>query len=502
MDWLAASIQAHPHKIALIIGEQQWTYADLDKRVMEYCESLKQIGVSSRQMIGVLMPGCFEYVCLIHALARLEAVLVPLNTRLTVTELDWQLLHLNCTLLICSSATEIIASAFVLPKREVVSVHEPQHPVVKYLFQVSPGRIRLRPQPLGLITDGVNLPAPHRNLTDELEDSLQAVVFTSGTTGNPKGVMLTAGNFFWSAAGSAFRLGTLPSDRWLCCLPLYHVGGLNILFRCCLYGTTVVLQDGFDVDAVNEALNTQNITLISLVPTMLYRLLNTRTDFPTSLRLILLGGAAAPADLLEKCQNLPVALTYGLSEACSQVATALPTETKPGSVGKPLMFTSVRIVNALGETLPPGEYGEVVVSGPTVMRGYFGHRPLSGELATGDIGYLDAEGDLFLVQRRNDLIVSGGENIYPAEVEQVLREHPAVAEACVVGIEHPEWGQQVAAAVVLKSPAAADDILTFSRQHLAGYKQPRRIRFVESLPQTASGKIHRKAVAALFDAVD
>ncbi len=493
MDWLAA---ANPHKIALVIGEQQWTYAELDKHVTEYAERLKQVGVSAGQMVGVLMPNCFEYVCLIHALSRVGAVLVPLNTRLTARELDWQLLHVGCTLLICSAETETLASSFVLPNRRVLSVHEPQHSAVQHFLRAAPARIRLRPQPLGLVTNGGNL--PRRKLSEAMENTIQAIVFTSGTTGNPKGVMLTASNFFWSATASAFRLGTLPSDRWLCCLPLYHVGGLSIIFRCCLYGTTVVLHNGFDVETVNQALDTQDITLISLVPTMLHRLLKTRTEFPASLRLILLGGAAASAELLAQSSHLPIAPTYGLSEACSQVATALPGEAKIGSVGKPLLFTSVRIVNETGDSLPPEAYGEVVVSGPTVMRGYYGQPPLSGELHTGDIGYLDSDGDLFIVQRRSDLILSGGENIYPSEVEQVLRQHPAVAEVCVVGVEHPEWGQQVAAAIVLNAPASEEEILTFSRQLLAGYKQPRRILFVESLPQTASGKVQRQAVTELF----
>ncbi|MBZ0309310.1 MAG: o-succinylbenzoate--CoA ligase [Anaerolineae bacterium] len=495
MDWLAA---ANPHKIALVIGGQQWTYAELDIHAKQYADHLKQAGVTAGQMVGVLMPNGFEYVCLIHALSRLGAVLVPLNTRLTARELDWQLLHVDCTLLICSAETASLASNFVLPNRRVLSVHEPQFPAVQFLFRASPVQIRLRPQPLGLVSDGVNLPAPRRKVSEEMENTIQAIVFTSGTTGNPKGVMLTTSNFFWSAAASAFRLGTLPSDRWLCCLPLYHVGGLSILFRCCLYSTTVVLHNGFDVESVNQALDTQDITLISLVPTMLHRLFKTRTEFPASLRLILLGGAAASSALLAQSAHLPVALTYGLSEACSQVATAFPDGKKAGSVGKPLLFTSVRIVNESGDSLPPEEYGEVVVSGPTVMRGYYGQPPLSGEFYTGDIGYLDSEGDLFIVQRRSDLILSGGENIYPSEVEQVLRQHPAVAEVCVVGLEHPEWGQQVAAAIVLKTPASEEEILTFSRAFLAGYKQPRRLLFVESLPQTASGKVQRQAVMELF----
>ncbi len=481
-DWLAASTQAHPTQTALIIGEQAWTYAELNALTDEVVENLKAWGIQAGQMVAVLMPNCLEYVLLIHALMRLQAVLVPLNTRLTTRELDWQLSHLNCSWLIYASETESQASQLTTPTRKIISVHPPQ--------------------PLSMVKSGISDKSPHHGLGDTMENTLQAVVFTSGTSGNPKGVQLTTANFFWSAVASSFRLGTHSDDQWLCCLPLYHVGGLNIIYRCCLYGTTVVLHTGFDLQAINRTLDTQKITLLSLVPTMLYRLLNHREKFPASLRLILLGGAATSPDLIQQCQekNLPIALTYGLTEACSQVATIMPQETyqKPGSVGKPLMFATVRIVNEAGETVPTGEYGEVRVSAPMVMRGYYGQNVLHDELATGDIGYLDTEGDLWIVQRRSDLIVSGGENIYPAEIEHILRQHPAVAEVCVVGIAHPEWGQQVAAALVVKNSISEDEILLFTRANLAGYKQPRRIKFVDSLPQTASGKIERKAVVELF----
>jgi O-succinylbenzoic acid--CoA ligase len=330
--------------------------------------------------------------------------------------------------------------------------------------------------------------------------------------------MLTYGNHLWSAVGSAFRLGTDPQDRWLLCMPLYHVGGMAIVLRCCLYGTTVILQERFDPVAVNQALDTQGVTLVSLVPTMLHRLLEARGErpLPATLRCILVGGAAAPPSLLEKCLALgwPLATTYGLTEAASQVATATPAQVrrKPGTAGKPLMFTQVRIVGEDGEELPPGEIGEIVVSGPTVMRGYYSAQRSAGgaqraavsdqrsvighPLHTGDLGYLDEEGDLWVVQRRADLIVTGGENVYPAEVEGVLLAHPGVEEACVVGIADPEWGQRVAAAVVVRPGArlTEEELIAFCRQRLAGYKQPRLLRFVKGLPRTASGKVDRAAV--------
>jgi O-succinylbenzoic acid--CoA ligase len=215
---------------------------------------------------------------------------------------------------------------------------------------------------------------------------------------------------------------------------------------------------------------------------------------------------------LEQCAalNIRAAPTYGLTEACSQVVTMLPDEArrKPGSVGKPLLFSRIEIVDEQGELLPAGECGEVVVSGSTVMAGYYGNpeataRTLRNDkLYTGDMGYLDADGDLWLVQRRSDLIVSGGENVYPVEVEQVILRHPAVEMACVVGLSDAEWGQRVGAVVVLKTGANLTDaeLIAFCRQSLAGYKQPRLIRFVEALPMTESGKIRRRAVVELLEA--
>ena len=192
--------------------------------------------------------------------------------------------------------------------------------------------------------------------------------------------------------------------------------------------------------------------------------------------------------------DLPIALTYGLTECASQVATATPDQVraKPGTVGKPLNGTTVRIVDANGQDVPTGEYGEIVVSGATVMKGYLGQPQTNGTFATGDIGYLDADGDLWIVQRRSDLIVSGGENVYPSEVEAVLRSHPAVEDACVVGVADAEWGQRVAAMVALRAGETVSeaDLIAYSRERLAGYKQPRTVVFVDELPQTASGKVH------------
>ena len=477
-DWLSATTQSRPDGIALIAGERQWSYAELNEQVARLCAALASRGVERGARVAVMLPNRAEYVLAIHALARLGATLVPINLRLTTDDVRRQVEQARCSHLLHSVESGPVARALAD----------------------------------SVLTLAVDAPAldglPHDvYLSGEIDlDAVQAIVFTSGTTGRPKGAMITFGNQFWGATASAFRLGTLPEDRWLLCMPLYHVGGLAIVLRCALYGTTVILQPGFDASAVQTAIHEQRATLVSLVPTMLYRLLDAYPDtpMPSWLRLILLGGAAAQPALIERCARagIPVATTYGLTEACSQVATLPPDKAalKPGCAGKPLAFSSVQILDEQGRDAPTGTYGEIVVTGPTVMRGYLDDAPSGGRLRTGDVGYLDADGDLWIVQRRSDLIVTGGENVYPAEVEAVLREHPDVVDACVVGLPSDEWGQQVAAAVVPRAGAALTPaaIIGHARKRLAGYKIPRVVRLVESLPQTGSGKIHRPGVVQLL----
>jgi O-succinylbenzoic acid--CoA ligase len=331
------------------------------------------------------------------------------------------------------------------------------------------------------------------------------IIYTSGTTGQPKGALLSYGNYWWSAVGSALNLSSHADDRWLAVLPLFHVGGLSILVRAAIYGIPVVLHSSFDPAAVNRAIDEDGVTIISVVSTMLQRMLEQRgaRPYPASLRCVLLGGGPAPQPLLEACaaRGVPVVQTYGLTETASQVATLAPADAlrKLGSAGQPLLPTELRIASA-----GAGEVGEILVRGPTVMRGYI-NRPeqtaqalRDGWLHTGDLGYLDTEGYLYVVSRRHDLIISGGENIYPAEIESALLAHPAVEEAAVVGLPDPRWGQVPAAAVKLRAGMAASetDLIDFCRGRLAGYKVPKLVYFAATLPRNAAGKLLRDEIRA------
>ncbi len=472
MDWLRARGEATPEKTFLYINGARCSYAETDALVDAACAWLTaRRKIQPGDIVALLLPNGLNFVLAALALMRLRAVMAPLNARLTTEELNWQLDHIDAALLLCDAQT--------LQQTAPLNCHSLK----------IPDRLPSAPP----------TPAIAHDLTADC-----AIIHTSGTSGRPKAAVLTYGNFRHSARASALRLGVMPRDRWLCVLPLYHVGGLSILLRALIYGTALDLLP-FSIKGVNHALTRLPITQVSLVPTMLGWLLDAREQvWNPQLRTILLGGEAARPDLLQRCVDLdlPIAVSYGLSEAASQVATATPdlVRRKPGTVGKPLAGAQVHITDESGAVTATGEPGELLVKGATVMRGY--HKtepPTDGWLSTGDIGYVDADGDLFILQRRVDLIVSGGENVYPAEVEAALRQHPSVAEALVFGLPDEAWGQRVAAVIELKpdETTSAEELQTFARERLAGYKIPRQVAFAE-IPRSAAGKILRSAAQSTF----
>jgi O-succinylbenzoic acid--CoA ligase len=289
----------------------------------------------------------------------------------------------------------------------------------------------------------------------------------------------------WSAVGSAFNLGVDPTDRWLCCLPLDHVSGLAIVMRSVIYGTGAVVHDGFEVETVAEALERDWVTLVSLVTTQLTRLLAAGVDL-SGPRAVLVGGGPVPLEVLEEAtgRGAAVVQTYGLTETTSQVTTLAPQEAprKLGSAGRPLLTTHLRIQD-----------GEILVQGPIVAPGCLDE---DGWLHTGDVGRIDNQGFLYVEDRLGDVIVTGGENVLPAEVEEVLLRHPAVADAAAVGRADAEWQEAVEAIVVLHRGAAAgpDELRRHCAQSLARYKVPKRFEFVSELPRTSSGKLLRRAL--------
>ena len=436
-NWLAQRAQSFPDRVALVAEGSEVDYAELEAEATWVARRLAAHGARRGGTAALTMNPGREQVVLIHALMKLGVVVLPLSPRLSGAE-----------------RAEVFRS-----ERPAIDLSD-----------------------AGQLTQTeADMPL----LGEHDMDQIHCRILTGGSSGSTRAIGLTYGNHLWSAVGSAFNIGVQPDDRWLCCLPLSHVSGLSIVMRSAIYGTTVVLHDGFDTDRVAAALSEDGITVASLVSTMLVRLLEAGADL-SGPRAILVGGGPVPSDALEEAlaKGATVVQTYGLTEACSQVTTLSPPDArrKLGSAGRPLLTTHLRI-----------HEGEILVQGPTVAPGC---ADADGWLHSGDLGRIDDEGFLYVEDRIDDMIVTGGENVVPAEVEQVLLRHPEVVDAAVVGREDPEWQQAVTAVVVLQSGSAAtaDELRRHCADALASFKVPKRVELAAALPRAPSGKLLRRAL--------
>ncbi len=433
-NWLAQRAETCPDRVALIADGVEMTYDELEAEATRTARRLASRGVRRGASVVITQPSRLEYVIALHALMKLGAVVHPLNPGLAPAELEAEIGRAKPALVLDES--DVTMSEADLP---LLGEHD-----------------------LG---------------------ALHCRILTSGTSGSPRSVGLTYGNHLWSAVGSAFNLGVDPADRWLCCLPLHHVAGLQIVMRSVIYGTGAVVQEGFDTSRVAESFERDSVTLASLVTTQLVRLLAAGVDLSRP-RAILVGGGPVPIDVLEEAigRGASVVQTYGMTETASQVTTLAPQDArrKLGSAGRPLLTTHLRITG-----------GEICVQGPVVAPGCADE---DGWLHTGDLGRIDDDGFLYVEDRLGDVIVSGGENVLPAEIEEVLLRHPDVADAAAVGRADPEWQEAVEAVVVLREGADRNEAAL--RDHcaasLATYKVPKRFEFVAELPRTASGKLLRR----------
>lgn len=434
-NWLAQRSETCPERAAVITPAEAISYAELERRSSGLARRLAGRGVrQGSNVVLELEPGA-PFAIALHALMKLGAVACPVNATAPDAERD--------------RLCDVLA------------------PVLRITGELDLG----------------NTEADYP-LFGELDlDAIQCRIQTSGTSGRPRTVGLTYGNHLWSAVGSGFNLGVSPDDRWLCCLPTHHVSGLSILLRSAIYGTGAVIHGGFDPAQIERSLREDGVTIVSLVATQLARLLDAGIDLSAP-RAILVGGGPVPVETLESAAEAgaTVVQTYGMTEASSQVTTLSPAdaERKRGSAGRALMTTHLRI-----------EDGEILVQGPTVSPECVDD---AGWLHTGDLGWIDDEGFLYVTDRMGDVIVTGGENVMPAEIEEVLMRHPDVAEAAVVGRPSDEWQEAVHAVVVPadRRGVDAEGLVEFCRAELADYKVPKSIEIVDRLPRTASGKIVRR----------
>ncbi|WP_043934019.1 o-succinylbenzoate--CoA ligase [Bacillus sp. EB01] len=475
-----------PDRPALLFNNQLLTFKELYAKSLSLATKLTSAGVDSSTFTGVLIKNNLESAILLYALQICRAPAVMLNNRLTAAEIAWQLRDANVSILISEPSLTSLA-------KEAASSHE--------------SVTTLTLTELSSIKPANWIPSDEVSLED-----ICTVMYTSGTTGHPKGVLQTYGNHWWSASGSALNLGMTEHDTWLCTVPLFHISGYSILIRGIIYGNLVILHEHFDPKHVVKDIIEKKVSYMSIVGTALNRVLDELGDrnLPDTFGCMLLGGGPAPLPLLEACrrQNVPVFQTYGMTETASQSAT-LASEyslSKLGSAGKPLFPVSIKIQLDDGNEAPAGEEGEILVKGPNVMPGYL-NRPeataekiVDGWFHTGDIGKLDEEGFLYVIDRRSDLIISGGENIYPAEVESVLVSHPYVWDAGVAGISDSEWGQVPVAFLILMDgySLTEEELRSYCLSRLAKYKVPRSFYFVKELPRNASNKLLRRNLTSLI----
>jgi O-succinylbenzoic acid--CoA ligase len=482
-DPLATRVAATPDRTAVVDTDhdRSWTFGAFDGVVAGVADRLGEGGP-----VGLLLGTRTAFAALVHAAFRLDRRLVLLNPDLDAGTLSDQADRAGVTALVCEADTEALAAAVGEAAASVTGV-----------ASVDPPR-----------RDGTGSAQPtETTAVDPAErdpGGTALVLFTSGSTGRPKGVRLTLENLLASAAASAFRLGVAPGDRYLCCLPMYHMGGFAPVVRTALYGTTLVVQPTFEAERTIAALAEQDITGVSLVPTQLKRLLDAGWSPPASLETVLVGGAPAAPALVERALDagVPVHPTYGATEAASQIATATPAQVRdhPDTVGQPLFGTRVTVL-ADGEPAEPGETGELVVSGPTVTPGYLDAAATAAAtdehgFHTGDLGYRDGAGRLFVEGRLDDAITTGGETVHPAEVVDALESHDGVAEAAVVGLPDEEWGERVAALVAPvdpDEPPTEAALAAFCRERLPPYAVPKTLA-VGAVPRTASGTVDRAAV--------
>lgn len=504
--WVEDFALRHPEREALVFGARAWSYAELARAVRTAQARLSAVGIGAGDFVAVLAPPTPEGVVLFHALLDGDIALLPVNARLAEPEIVDALASTGVSSLLVSGAIDA-----GLARRVAAAAG-----CGLFVFTVDEAGAAPAPALCRLADSGGDaggetgaasrVAAQARTLQRERG---ALVLRTSGTSGRAKAAILTRDNLVASADASARLLGSGAEDRWLLCMPLFHIAGLSILVRAARVGASVVLEPRFEAERIAERLEACAISHVSFVATTLAQLLEARGDrrAPASLRLVLVGGGPAAEGLLERAvaAGYPIAPTYGLTEAASQVATRPPGSPGAARAGGlvPLPGVALRIVDVDGRPVEAGLEGEIQLRGSIVMRGYLGDPEATarvlrgGWLSTGDVGRLDAAGRLRVLDRRSDLILSGGENVYPAEIESLLVEHPDVVEAGVVGVPDARFGARPLAFIVWRPGAARDaaGLAAWCRARLAGYKLPVDFIASEALPRNASGKLLRRELA-------
>ena len=492
---LARSALLYPEKVAVIDGARRFTYRELNRRTNALAQAMVELGVRKGDRVAILMPNRSEFLEVLFAAAKLGAIAVPINLRLAPPEVQF--------ILADSGACILFYDALVAPlARDAVA-----RTAVRVLVEANDSS-----------SNGTNHPLRYEAL---LEKHLQAtrepeaqvsffdphlMMYTSGTTGRPKGAVLTHSNTVWNAVNVLLtEEGLETRDVVLTVAPMFHIGGLNIHTLPALFkGCTVVLERQFDPRRTLEVVEKERVTVLFLVPAM-WQALMWLPDFDrydlSSLRILVSGGAPCPLTVIQFFQSRGFRFLegFGMTETAPDVAilSSRDAERKNGSVGLPVHAVQLRIVDETGRDVSPGEVGELVVRGPNVCAGYWNDAEATREafrdgwFHTGDLARQDDEGFYYIVDRKKDMLISGGENVYPVEIEQVLVKHPKVREVAVVGAPDERWGEVPVAFVVVKpgESLTLDEVAAWCEGKLARFKIPKQLHIVEQLPRNATGKV-------------
>ncbi len=478
---------ARPDAVALVSGDRELTYREFDAAAGRVASYLESVGVEPGDRVGIMLPNCLAWPQIFYGVMRRGAVAVPMNPLFKGREVEYYLSNTGAKVLFghpgfaaeAEAGTSAAGARLVVVDDaaldELVADFEPAAPVA-------------------------------REGTD-----LAVILHTSGTTGRPKGAMLTHFNLRRNTEVLCTTLTHATSDDVIIgVLPLFHVFGLTCALNASVaVGASIVLVPRFEPRLVLDLIRSRGVTLFSGVPTMYSALLaaHSEDDDVSTLRMCTSGGSALPLQVIEDFQatfGAPILEGYGLSETSPVASFNHPDRPrKAGTVGTPLLGVQMRIADAAGNALGPGEDGEIQIRGENIMAGYWNMPEATadaidadGWFATGDIGRVDADGYYSIVDRKKELVIRGGLNVYPREIEEVLYEHPAVAEAAVIGVPHETLGEEIGAAIAFKAGVVAtvDEVREFVRARVAPYKYPRHIWILDELPKGATGKIQKRDI--------
>ncbi|MCC4326976.1 o-succinylbenzoate--CoA ligase [Limosilactobacillus reuteri] len=459
-NWLLKQAATQPNQIAIDDGNERLSFAELKKQVEVLVGKIDHLNPGSR--VGLLATNTLMSYKLALAIMCSGRTIVWLNWRLAGEELERQIK--DSGLQLCLVENSLWRSGMTNPFKSYSAF---------LITNADPGEL----------------------IPVFKSDWVASIMYTSGTTGKPKGVLQTFGNHFYSAVSSALNLGLSSADKWLCVAPIFHISGFSIIMRGLIYGMTVRLVEKFRAEEIERILANETVTIMSVVPFMLKKLIQqqnkTNTHYNSAFRCMLLGGGTIDREMLEIClqRSIPVVQCYGMTETCSQIVALRSADAllKLGSVGQPLFSTQLKL----------SKDGEILLKTPALTPGYLNlpdklpSKMIDGWYRTGDIGHLDKEGYLYIDGRADEMLISGGENIFPQEVEQVYQRYPQINEVAVVGQNDSVWGQVPVAFVVSDRRLSTTKLMNYGYEHLARYKVPQHYIFVSELPKNASGKIRR-----------